>query len=55
MIDTIGDGLVTRIGDDTLCGGAVMGPGNGPLGCDDIVGDVSGRYIASIFCRVLMD
>ena len=42
------------LGDVTLSGGAVLGPVNGTLGCVDAVGDMVGRYVASIFCRILM-
>ena len=39
---------------DKISDGTVMGPGNGNLSCGDKVGDIVGRYFASIFYRVLM-
>ena len=41
-------------GGETLGGGNVLGPGDGTLGCGDIVGAVVGRYVDSIFRRVLV-
>ena len=39
----------------TLGYGALMGVGDGTLGAGDVVRAIVGRYLASIFCRVLMD
>ena len=54
MLGTLGDGAVVEIGDVTILGyGAVVEIGDYPLG-GDVVGDLVGRYFASIYCRVLM-
>ena len=54
MIGTLGDDTVMGKGDDTPGGVAIMGPDNGTLGADGVVGAISGIYVASIFCKVLM-
>ena len=53
-LGTLSDGAVTVPGYDTLSGDGVMGPGDGTLGCGNIVGYMVGRDVASIFCMVLM-
>ena len=51
---TLGDGAVARIGDGTIIRDVnVLGIGDVQLG-DYVVGEMVGRYIASIPCRVLM-